>query len=140
VQISGMKFGVEWYYARMPSTSRLAPDRLQKRMCLSCGKSDPSLQGESGLHVYECPSCGADLYARPARSYAEMEGFSVVQVNGRSSTFERLSTLMLTTTDPAAESRRRRERLLHLVMLTGALASAMVLAAAVTAVTLLLFV
>jgi len=26
--------------------------------------------------VFVCPCCGEDLYARPARSYAEMEGLS----------------------------------------------------------------
>lgn len=68
-----------------------------------------------------------------------MEGFSTAPT-GRYSTFERLSTLMLTTSDPHAESRRRRERFLHMAMLAGALTSAMVLAAALTAITLLLLV
>ncbi len=44
-------------------------------MCLGCGFDGPELQGERGSLTFVCPGCDADLYARPARSYAEMEGF-----------------------------------------------------------------
>lgn len=44
-------------------------------MCLGCGFDGPELQGERGSLTFVCPGCSADLYARPARSYAEMEGF-----------------------------------------------------------------
>ncbi len=44
-------------------------------MCLDCGFDGAELQGERGTMTFVCPTCGADLYARPARSYAEMEGF-----------------------------------------------------------------
>ncbi|MCA9312282.1 MAG: hypothetical protein KDA21_13795 [Phycisphaerales bacterium] len=50
------------------------PSRLTKKTCLSCGYHGRALQGERGLSVYQCPACDADLYARPPRSYAEMEG------------------------------------------------------------------
>jgi hypothetical protein len=45
------------------------------RVCCACGYRGRELQGERGLGVFSCPSCGGDLYARPARSYAELEGF-----------------------------------------------------------------
>lgn len=38
------------------------------------------MQGSAGLTTRRCPSCGADLCARPPRSYAEMEG--IVEVAG----------------------------------------------------------
>ncbi len=52
------------------------PSRLMKKTCLSCGYHGRALQGERGLSVYQCPACQADLYARPPRSYAEMEGLT----------------------------------------------------------------
>ncbi len=48
---------------------------LERKMCLSCGHRGRHLQGEKGLITVQCPACGADLYARPPRSYAELEGF-----------------------------------------------------------------
>lgn len=44
-------------------------------MCLGCGYDGPLLQGDPGAEAWTCPSCSSDLYARPPRSYAEMEGF-----------------------------------------------------------------
>ncbi|MGQ0628372.1 MAG: hypothetical protein ACT4PL_09775 [Phycisphaerales bacterium] len=57
---------------------RLAPLRssTQRRMCLSCGTRAHVLDHHESLAVFRCPSCGADLYARPPRSYAEMEGLT----------------------------------------------------------------
>ncbi len=43
-------------------------------MCLSCGYAGATLQGDPGDTALVCPSCAEDLYARPPRSYAEMEG------------------------------------------------------------------
>ncbi len=43
------------------------------KTCLSCGYRGPALQGPA--RALRCPGCGADLYARPPRSYAELEGF-----------------------------------------------------------------
>lgn len=49
----------------------------ERKMCLACGYRGRILQGERGLITFQCPSCGCDLYARPPRSYAELEGFVV---------------------------------------------------------------
>ena len=50
------------------------------RRCMVCGFDGPELQGDRGRLVFSCPSCAADLYARPAMSYAEMEGLAVEPV------------------------------------------------------------
>lgn len=50
--------------------------RLQRRMCLSCGFDGASIQSDSREHGWQCPRCNADLYARPPRSYAELEGLN----------------------------------------------------------------
>ena len=49
------------------------PSHLTRRLCRSCGYSGEDLQQPDAGPVFCCPSCGADLYARPPRSYAEME-------------------------------------------------------------------
>jgi predicted RNA-binding Zn-ribbon protein involved in translation (DUF1610 family) len=49
---------------------------LQRRMCLSCGYDGSSIQQDGHDGVFECPRCGSDLYARPPRSYAELEALS----------------------------------------------------------------
>lgn len=51
-------------------------DHLTVRMCLSCGRRAADLQTSANVPLFVCPSCGADLYARPPRSYAEMEGLN----------------------------------------------------------------
>lgn len=43
-------------------------------MCLGCGFDGRELQGERGRFTFVCPCCGEDLYARPPRSYAQLEG------------------------------------------------------------------
>lgn len=48
-------------------------DRLRQRVCLACGYRGPEVQQGYPADVFVCPSCGCDLYARPPRSYAEME-------------------------------------------------------------------
>ena len=48
-------------------------DRLRQRVCLACGYRGPEMQPGHPADVFVCPSCGCDLYARPPRSYAEME-------------------------------------------------------------------
>lgn len=45
-------------------------------MCLACGYSGAEVQGPLALLKYRCPSCQTDLYARPPRSYAQMEGLA----------------------------------------------------------------
>ncbi len=58
----------------MRTARRKLPARLKTRTCLSCGYDGPSLQGRRAHITVSCPCCGQDLYARPPRSYAEMEG------------------------------------------------------------------
>ena len=48
---------------------------LRIRHCVCCGYAGPELQGDTAVVHFQCPSCAADLYARPPRSYYEMEGF-----------------------------------------------------------------
>ena len=51
------------------------------KTCLSCGYRGAALQGSgrgsgrNASRALRCPGCGTDLYARPPRSYAELEGF-----------------------------------------------------------------
>lgn len=46
---------------------------LQTRVCVGCGYRGKELQSDLRALKYECPVCGEDLYARPPRSYWEME-------------------------------------------------------------------
>lgn len=62
-----------------------APAYLTDRCCLTCGFRGRELQGRRGADRLTCPQCRQDLYSRPARSYAEMEGLAgVSSVGGRS--------------------------------------------------------
>lgn len=45
------------------------------KACLGCGYRGPALQPTGHGRALRCPGCGADLYSRPPRSYAELEGF-----------------------------------------------------------------
>lgn len=45
-------------------------------MCLACGFDGGALQSDHREGVWVCPRCGSDLYARPPRSYAELEGLA----------------------------------------------------------------
>lgn len=54
---------------RLPLSSSLTC-----KTCLACGYRGPELQGRRGRHQFVCPGCGTDLYERPARCYAELEG------------------------------------------------------------------
>ena len=47
-----------------------------RRLCLYCGFDGSQIQRRGEGAVFHCPACGGDLYARPPRSYAEMEGFA----------------------------------------------------------------
>jgi hypothetical protein len=46
-----------------------------RRLCVYCGFAGLSIQAGGDLTAYRCPACQGDLYARPPRSYLEMEGF-----------------------------------------------------------------
>lgn len=65
--------------AYIPGMPRVHPgrSRLMVRMCPRCGYDGAEMQGEAGRRRYECPLCRGDLYTRPPRSYAEMEGLEV---------------------------------------------------------------
>jgi predicted RNA-binding Zn-ribbon protein involved in translation (DUF1610 family) len=52
------------------------PVRLARRMCLACGFNGRAIQNASRETAWLCPRCGTDLYARPPRSYAELEALS----------------------------------------------------------------
>lgn len=52
------------------------PAYLTDRCCLTCGYRGRELQGRRGQERLVCPQCRQDLYARPARTYAEMEGLA----------------------------------------------------------------
>lgn len=43
-------------------------------MCVACGYDGPELQPDDAVLLVYCPRCDADLYERPPRSYAELEG------------------------------------------------------------------
>ncbi len=119
----------------MPLSTRVAPDRLQRRMCLSCGHDGPSLQREPLAAILVCPNCGADLYSRPPRTYAEMEALGE-SFSARPSvtTFDRLSRLLLTIPDRKSEARPRRRMLARI---GGSIAAIAVVAAVALVATLL---
>jgi len=96
--------------------------RMTRRMCLSCGHSGRALQGDRGLTTFQCPSCGADLYARPPRSYADLEGLDEA--------LESSYTLSVTCdelTDAEPRQRRRHPgRILERVLIWSVAASVLV--------------
>lgn len=54
----------------------MSPAYLTDRCCLTCGYRGRELQGRRGQERLVCPQCRQDLYSRPARTYAEMEGLA----------------------------------------------------------------
>ncbi|MBL0926152.1 MAG: hypothetical protein IBJ11_00680 [Phycisphaerales bacterium] len=50
-------------------------------MCLGCGYQGRELRAGAELSTFLCPRCGEDWYARPPRSYAELEGLGPVSVD-----------------------------------------------------------
>jgi len=61
----------------MASVKEIVLPPLERRVCLTCGYRGAELQREGSAAAFVCPRCGQDLYTRPARSYAEMEGLSI---------------------------------------------------------------
>ena len=55
----------------MVERTQTADERLLRRLCVECGYDGSLLRGGRAVR---CARCGCDLRARPARSYAEMEG------------------------------------------------------------------
>lgn len=60
----------------MARAASVMPLRLARRMCLSCGFDGRAIQNHSRETEWVCPRCGSDLYARPPKSYAELEALS----------------------------------------------------------------
>lgn len=56
---------------------------MNVRMCPRCGHDGRELQGEAGLRLLSCPNCHGDMYSRPPRSYAEMEGLDAAARHSR---------------------------------------------------------
>lgn len=64
-----------------------------RRRCLNCGFGGRSIQGADDCRRFRCPRCDADLYARPPRSYAEMEGLELAPDDaGRADPVRRAAT------------------------------------------------
>lgn len=47
---------------------------IHRRRCLYCGEDGMAIQVVGDGAVFRCPTCRGDLYSRPPRSYAELEG------------------------------------------------------------------
>lgn len=60
----------------MARAAPVMPLRLARRMCLSCGFDGRAIQNHSRDSTWVCPRCDSDLYARPPKSYAELEALS----------------------------------------------------------------
>jgi len=81
--------------------------RVDRKMCLGCGFDGAELQGHLAHVRYRCPSCGHDLYARPPRSYAEMEGLAPVRTPPRSARMEEWAVRLMAIEAEQRKSRRR---------------------------------
>lgn len=88
------------YFGDMARVTTVMPAHLQRRMCLSCGFDGRALQGEGQEGIWVCPKCGSDLYARPPKSYAELEALS------DSNPGMPLNEMLLRTASPAGVARR----------------------------------
>jgi len=91
----------------MSALRHATPARVDRKMCLGCGFDGAELQGHLAHVRYQCPSCGHDLYARPPRSYAEMEGLSPAPRQARSTRMEEWAVRLMAI---EAEQRRSRRR------------------------------
>lgn len=67
----------------MSTETNTRTPHLERQRCVRCGYDGPDLQGPAianaermGAPLLSCPRCQQDLYTRPPRSYAELEGFS----------------------------------------------------------------
>jgi len=94
-------------------------------MCLRCGYRGREVQGGTDGRTFVCPRCEADLYARPARSYAEMEG---IEEASTGASFERLGEILGALEEPSGDLLRGWKRALLWTCLTGGVAVALVAA------------
>jgi hypothetical protein len=58
----------------MPQVRERTGRWIHLRICLGCGYDGAEMQQDGENRVFRCPCCRADLYARPPRSYAQLEG------------------------------------------------------------------
>ncbi len=63
--------------------ARSSRPAASRRVCVYCGFSGLAIQVGGDLTEFRCPRCQGDLYARPPRSYLEMEGFVAPPPPGR---------------------------------------------------------
>lgn len=54
-----------------------APAWIHRRRCLYCGEDGKAIQAGGHAPAFRCPRCMGDLYSRPPRSYAELEGLEL---------------------------------------------------------------
>ncbi|MDX2115396.1 MAG: hypothetical protein SFZ24_07210 [Planctomycetota bacterium] len=106
----------------MARAGSVIPVRLSRRMCRGCGFDGGALQPTSDQPSWVCPRCGADLYARPPRSYAEMEGFEPSGDARVTAAPARRSTSILCRTAPTVSRAPRRTIGSRLAVLSGAIA------------------
>jgi hypothetical protein len=97
----------------MSSVRQAGGVRLDQKMCLACGFNGPEVQGPLALVKYRCPSCDADLYARPPRSYAQLEGLVAIAPPMERARLEEWADRLL------AVERRRRQRRRRVALVVG---------------------
>lgn len=98
-------------------------------MCLSCGFDGRSLQSEHRETGWVCPRCGTDLYSRPPRSYADLEGLSD---SSRLFAAEAAAhEIMVLQNQRAARASRRERAMLAIGLMALAVVAAGLLAAGV---------
>lgn len=107
----------------MARTVTVMPVRLARRMCLACGFSGRAIQNASRETAWLCPRCGTDLYARPPRSYAELEALSDsnpgTPMDDALLHPPRAESLILRAVDLVGESVRTRRRVVMIIALTA---------------------
>ena len=62
----------------MPQTRTAPTAWIHTKVCPCCGYRGVELQAVEETEVFECPVCANDLYARPPKSYFEMEGLALL--------------------------------------------------------------
>ena len=97
-------------------------------MCLSCGYEGDELQGPLSAIRYRCPSCQTDLYARPPRSYAQMEGLPTRARIGEGVRIEVWADRLIALERERRKSRRWAATVFGLI--TGAALGAVIIGAA----------
>lgn len=103
--------------------------RLSRKVCLACGYRGRALQGDQTVVAFICPSCGADLYARPPRSYAEMEG---LVESTPPPILNQISRLLTSPSESQPTPRRAARPWGRLAMMAGALICLTLITAAMT--------